>query len=66
MGKNNRPRLTVTRSISFAEDVFIAMEARRKELRMERSVFIKALLEDNLGFLAHPEIKDPTLKAKRK
>lgn len=65
MGKNNKPRTTVTRSISFAEDVFEAMEARRQELRMERSEFIKAVLEDILGFLPHPELKDLKRKAKR-
>lgn len=66
MGKNHRQRLTVTRSISFAQDVFDAMEARRNELRMERSEYIKAILEDTLGFLPHPEVRDPNRKAKRK
>ena len=66
MGNNHRPRATVTRSISFAQDVFDAMEVRRKELRMERSAFVGAILEDTLGFLDHPELKDPNRKAKRK
>lgn len=66
MGRNNRPRATVTRSISFAQDVFDAMEIRRNELRMERSEFIKAILEDTLGFLPHPEIRDQNRKAKKK
>ena len=64
MPKNNRKITTVTRSISFDEDVFAELEIRREELRMDRSEFMKAVLEDTLGILEHPELKDPNRKAR--
>lgn len=56
MGANHRPVTTVTRSISFDQDTFGLMEARRIQLRMTRSEFLRALLEDRLGVMSHPEL----------
>lgn len=46
MGKNNRPRTTVTRSISFDDEVFKLMEAERKRLRQDRSDYLRTILEE--------------------
>jgi hypothetical protein len=58
MGANNRPLTTVTRSLSFDSDTFEMMEVRRTELRMDRSEFIRAILEDRLGIMSHPELNN--------
>ena len=65
MGRNKRPVTTITRSISFDNDVFLLMEERRKELRASRSDFLRMLLEDTLGVLSHPEVRDTNRVAKR-
>ena len=48
---------TVTRSLSFDALVFKQLEKRRRELGMDRSTFIRAILEDYLLIRAHPEIQ---------
>ena len=54
MSQNHQPLTTVTRSISFAQEVFTTMEARRLALRLDRSTFIRFVLEDRLGILKRP------------
>ena len=51
MSKNHKPLTTVTRSICFDREVFMKMEARRLALRLDRSTFIRFVLEDRLGIL---------------
>lgn len=63
MPKQQVKRNSPTRSISFDADMFELMEARRAELRMDRSAFIVALLEDTFDVLKHPEIHDAAHKA---
>lgn len=53
----------VTRSISFDADIFELLEQRRQDLRDDRSNFLNAILEDYLGILPHPELRDPNIKA---
>jgi hypothetical protein len=55
--KSYRKEKTLTRSISFEEDVFNELERRRVELRMTRSEYIRAVLEDVLEILPHPELQ---------
>ena len=54
MSKNHKPLTTVTRSICFDREVFMKMEARRLALRLDRSTFIRFVLEDRLGILKRP------------
>ncbi len=54
MSNNHRPLTTVTKSISFDLDVFKQMEARRLTLRLDRSTFIRFVLEDRLGIVKRP------------
>ncbi len=60
---NKRERNKTTRSISFDNDIFELMEERRRELRLDRSNFLVNLLEDALGVLSHPELRDERIKA---
>ena len=55
--KTYRKEKTVTRSISFEQDVFDELERRREDLRMTRSEFLRAVLEDSMGILVHPELR---------
>ena len=48
----------LTRSISFDPRVFAAMEERRRALRLGRSAFVRFVLEDHLGLVARPWLKD--------
>lgn len=50
----------LTRSISFDPRVFSAMEERRRALRLDRSTFVRFVLEDHLGLVARPWLKDRT------
>jgi hypothetical protein len=50
---------TVTRSISFEVDTFKWMEKKRKELRLDRSGFMRIVLEDISGIRQHPELHTP-------
>ena len=59
MSKNHKPLTTVTRSISFDREVFMKMEARRLALRLDRSTFIRFVLEDRLGILKRPLLNTP-------
>lgn len=55
---NKRIVATVTRSISFDETTFAEMEARREVLGIrDRSKFMRAVIEEQLGIAKHPEIK---------
>ncbi len=56
MGKNHRPKTTVTRSVSFNEECFALLESRRKALRLSRSRWINQSFEHLAGILDHPEI----------
>ncbi len=64
--KSYRSNKTITRSISFDQDVFSEMEERREALRMTRSDYLRALLEDRLGILAHPELGMEVVKKSSK
>lgn len=46
-----RARHTVTRSISFDKEVFKAMEEDRKRLRLDRSQYLRSVLENQLGMV---------------
>ncbi len=54
MSKNQHTNPNVTRSISIDHDVFMKLEARRAELRLDRSTFIRYVLEDHLGIVKRP------------
>ena len=54
--KPKKTRNTITKSISFDEDVYKAMELHREGLRMTRSEYLRAVTEHVLGFLEHPEL----------
>ena len=53
-----RKQTGLTRSISFDPRVFAAMEERRRALRLDRSTFVRFVLEDHLGLVARPWLKD--------
>ncbi len=59
MSKNQHTNPSVTRSISIDHDVFVKMEARRMELRLDRSTFIRYVLEDHLGIVKRPLLGTP-------
>ena len=43
--KNNRVVTTVTSSVSFDKEMFAFMEERRQQLRLDRSQFLRELIE---------------------
>jgi hypothetical protein len=45
MGNNNRPVTTETRSVSFDRVMFEFMEQDRQELRLDRSQYLRELIE---------------------
>jgi len=56
MPRNHRKKTTVTRSISFRDDVFAALETQIAQCRSDRSKFINGVLEHVMGFMPHPEL----------
>lgn len=58
MPSNHRPLTSITRSISFNQEVFIKMEARRMALRLDRSTYIRFVLEEELGIVNRPLLSE--------
>lgn len=58
--RSRKPRTAkgLTRSISFDPPVFAAMEERRRALRLDRSTFVRFVLEDHLGLVARPWLRE--------
>jgi hypothetical protein len=55
----SQPAGAVTRSISLPREVFERMERSRQELRLDRSTFIRFVLEDHLGIVDRQGLKGP-------
>jgi hypothetical protein len=58
MPNNHRPLTSITRSISFDQEVFSKMEIRREALRLDRSTYIRFVLEEELGIVKRPLLRE--------
>lgn len=50
----NSSQATFTRSISFDPETFARIEVRRAALRLDRSTFLRYVLEDYFGIIKRP------------